>query len=144
MLDKGEVRRPLRGLYVVRRSQSLTVALASEAVRRRWERGAGRKERAVMETSPRREGVSDLEGASEEEVGMGAKGKSGRGAWAAGMVLVEQAYLGLVWVEVRDGDSPSRETWSFWTGTSRLLQRRSHICTLPSLLQVASTLEEPG
>ena len=121
VLESGVAWRLERGFCVARRSQSLIVAFASEAVRRRWERGAGRKESAVMEMSVRREGVSCFEGASEVfKWGLDA----GWGKWAAGIVLVERAYFIL---EGREGASPSSETWSFWTGTSRLLQRRSQI-----------------
>ena len=137
VLESGVARRPERRLWVVRRSHSLIVALASEAVRRRWERGAGRKERAVMEISVRREGISCLEGASVVEVVGGLD--VGCGKCASRMVLVERAYFIL---EGREGASPSSETWNFWTGASRPLQRRSQIWTLPSRLQVARTLEE--
>jgi len=118
VLESGVARRPLRGLCVVRRSQSLTVAFASEAVRRRWERSPGRKEMAVMETSPRRDGDSVFEGASEDAEGslglaIGTAGRVWRLAWASNMVLVERAYFRSLWVWSLDAESPSREEWSF-------------------------------
>ena len=122
VLESGMARRPERGLCAERRSHSLIVALASEAVRRRWERGDGRNESAVIEISVRRDGISCLEGASEVEVVGGLDVE--RGQWASGMVFVEQAYF---MFEGRAGASLSSETRSFCTGASRPLQRRSQI-----------------
>lgn len=71
-----------------------------------------------METSPRRDGDSVFEGASEDVEGSlglacGIAGRGWRVAWASKMVLVERAYFRSGWVWSLGADSPSREEYSF-------------------------------
>ena len=103
-----------------------------------------------METSPRLPGDSVLEGASKLGVSLllaAALVDAGcRLACASDIVLTERAQTTLFGAELRVLSPPegSRETRISRTGASKPLHRRSHICTLPSRLELARTFELPG